>query len=61
MYLTTGELAKEAKVNVETICYYERQGLLPPPPRKASGYRLWPVDTVKRIRFIKHAQELGFS
>ncbi len=61
MHLTTGRLAKEAGVNIETIRYYERQGLLPRPPRKSSGYRLWPLDTVKRIRFIKHAQELGFS
>ncbi len=61
MYLTTGKLARQSGVNVETIRYYERQGLLPLPPRKSSGYRLWPPDTVKRIRFIKHAQELGFS
>ncbi len=60
-YLTTGRLAKEAGVNVETIRYYEKRGLLPKVPRKASGYRLWPKETVKRIRFIKHAQELGFS
>ncbi len=60
-FLTTGKLAKDSGVNVETIRYYERRGLLPRPPRKTSGYRLWPSDTVKRIRFIKHAQELGFS
>ncbi len=60
-YLTTGRLAREAGVNVETVRYYERRGLLPKVPRKSSGYRLWPPDTVKRIRFIKHAQDLGFS
>ncbi len=60
-YLTTGQLAKEAKVNVETIRYYEKRALLPKPKRKVSGYRMWPEETVKRIRFIKHAQELGFS
>jgi MerR family mercuric resistance operon transcriptional regulator len=60
-FLTTGRLAREAGVNVETIRYYEKRGLLPKVPRKASGYRLWPKDTVKRIRFIRHAQELGFS
>ncbi len=60
-YLTTGHLAKEAGVNIETIRYYEKRGLLPKVPRKASGYRLWPKETVKRIRFIRHAQELGFS
>jgi len=60
-YITTGHLAKAAGVNVETIRYYERRGLIPPPPRKSSGYRLWPIETIKRIRFIKHAQQLGFS
>ena len=60
-FLTTGRLAREAGVNIETIRYYEKRGLLPKVSRKASGYRLWPEDTVKRIRFIRHAQELGFS
>ncbi len=60
-YLTTGQLAKEAGVNIETIRYYERRGLLPKVPRRASGYRQYPPDMVRRIRFIKHAQALGFS
>ncbi len=59
--LTTGQVAKHAKVNVETIRYYERRGLIPEPPRRESGYRQYSTKTVDRIRFIKHAQELGFS
>lgn len=59
--LTIGRLAKEARVNLETVRYYERQGLLPRPPRSASGYRLFPVEAARRLRFIRRAQELGFS
>lgn len=59
--LTIGQVAKIAQVNIETIRYYERQGLLSPPPRRESGYREYPADTVDRVRFIKRAQELGFS
>ncbi len=59
--LTTGRLAKRAGVNIETIRYYERKGLLPVPPRRESGYRQYPPEAVQRIRFIKRAQELGFS
>jgi MerR family copper efflux transcriptional regulator len=59
--LTTGRLAKEAGVNLETLRYYERQGLLPRPPRSASGYRLFPAEAARRLRFIRRAQELGFS
>jgi len=59
--LTTGALAEAAGVNVETLRFYERKGLLPTPPRRASGYREYPTDDVRRIRFIKRAQELGFS
>ncbi len=59
--LRTGELAQEAGVNVETLRFYERKGLLPDPPRRASGYREYPPEAVGRIRFIKRAQELGFS
>ncbi len=50
-----------ARVNIETLRYYERQGMLPSPPRSESGYRQYPEDTVNRVRFIKRAQELGFS
>ena len=59
--LTIGRLAREAGVNLETVRYYERRGLLPRPPRSASGYRLFPVDAARRLRFIRRAQELGFS
>jgi MerR family mercuric resistance operon transcriptional regulator len=59
--LTIGKIARRANVNVETIRFYERRGLLKAPPRTPSGYRLYPPDTVTRLRFIKRAQELGFS
>ena len=59
--LTIGRLAREAGVNLETVRYYERRGLLPRPPRSASGYRLFPVEAARRLRFIRRAQELGFS
>ncbi len=59
--LTTGQVAKEAGVNVQTIRYYERRGLISKPPRRATGYRLYPEETVKCILFIRRAKELGFS
>lgn len=59
--LTIGKLAKKAKVNIETIRYYERRCLLPKPRRRESGYREYTDDMVMRIQFIKHAQNLGFS
>lgn len=59
--MTIGQLAKEAQVHVETVRYYERRGLIPEPPRRASGYRQYSQDVVARIRFIQHAKELGFS
>ncbi|HZC24665.1 MAG TPA: heavy metal-responsive transcriptional regulator [Candidatus Binatia bacterium] len=59
--LTIGRLAKAAGINLETVRYYERWGLLPKPPRSSSGYRLFPSEAARRLRFIKHAQELGFS
>ncbi|MBV7328542.1 MerR family DNA-binding protein [Chloroflexi bacterium TSY] len=59
--LRSGQLAKAADVNVETLRYYERRGLLPEPPRRESGYRIYPEDSVSRLRFIKGAQELGFT
>ena len=58
--LSVGELARRAGVNLQTIHYYERRALLPKPPRTASNYRVYPRDAVRRVRFIKHAQELGF-
>jgi len=59
--LTIGKLAKAAGVNVETIRYYQRIGLIAEPAKPAQGYRTYPADTVARIRFIKRAQELGFT
>lgn len=59
--LTIGRLAREAGVNSETIRFYERRGLIPKPPRPATGYRRYPPETVRRVRFIRHAKELGFS
>jgi MerR family copper efflux transcriptional regulator len=59
--LTIGDVAKQAKVRIETLRYYEREGLVASPPRSLSNYRLYPEDTVRRVQFIKRAQELGFS
>jgi MerR family transcriptional regulator, copper efflux regulator len=59
--LTIGQLAERGGVNLETIRYYEREGLIPPPPRKSSGHRAYGVSAVRHLRFIKRAQELGFS
>jgi len=59
MWIT--ETAREAGVNTQTLRYYERRGLLAKPPRRGSGYRDYPADAVRIVRFIKNAQELGFS
>ena len=59
--LTIGGLADEAGVNVETIRYYQRRGLMPEPDKPAHGYRRYDATTVKRVRFIKRAQALGFT
>ncbi len=59
--LTIGKLAESAGVNVETIRYYQRRGLISEPQKPAAGYRRYPADIVKRIRFIKRAQALGFT
>ena len=59
--LSAGKLAKAADVNVETLRYYEKRGLLPEPPRKESGYRVYPESAVERLKFIKGAQVLGFT
>lgn len=58
--LTIGKLAKFAGVGVETIRYYQQRGLLPV-PESSGSYRHYPVSLGNRIRFIKRAQELGFS
>ena len=59
--LTIGEVAEQAKVHIETLRYYERRGLVATPLRSRANYRLYPEETVRRIRFIKRAQALGFS
>lgn len=59
--MTIGKIAAEADVAIDTVRYYERAGLLPEPPRRESGYREYPADTVKRLRFIRRAKALGFS
>lgn len=59
--LTIGKLADAAGVNVETIRYYQRRGLLDEPAKPLGGHRRYPVDMVKRLRFIKRAQALGFT
>lgn len=56
-----GEVAKHADVNVQTIRFYERSGLLPAARRRPSGYREYAPDAVDLLRFIKRAQDLGFS
>lgn len=56
-----GQLARLSGFGVETIRYYERERLVHEPPRGASGYRQYPEDTLARLRFIRHAKELGFS
>ena len=50
-----------AGASVQTLRFYERRGLLPSPPREASGYRVYPAETVERVRFIRKAQALGFT
>lgn len=59
--LTIGKLAEQAAVGIDTIRYYERAGLLPAPPRRASGYRDYPPETLARLRFIRRAKDLGFT
>ena len=59
--LTIGGLADEAGVNVETIRYYQRRGLMSEPDKPTHGYRRYDATTVKRVRFIKRAQALGFT
>ena len=59
--LRIGEVAAKAAVNVQTLRYYERRGLLAAPSRRASGYRNYDSAAVERVRFIRHAQDLGFT
>lgn len=59
--LTIGGLAKRAGVAIDTIRYYEREGLLPEPSRRPSGYRSYGEGTLARLRFIRRAKTLGFT
>ncbi len=59
--LTTGRLAAKTGVSIETLRFYHRIGLLPEPPRTASGYRQYSPDAVRRVRFIRRAKKLGFK
>lgn len=59
--LTIGKLARQGGVNIQTIRYYERRGLIPKPNRSSSGYRLYDEEAVRRLGFVRKAQSLGFS
>ena len=59
--LTIGLLASQAEVNVETIRYYQRIGLIEEPAKPTQGFRTYPQKTLQRVKFIKRAQQLGFS
>ena len=59
--LRTGEVAEQAGVNIQTLRYYERRGLLTEPARTTGGHRLYPPDTVALLNVIKAAQRLGFT
>jgi Hg(II)-responsive transcriptional regulator len=59
--MRSSQVAAEAGVNVQTLRYYERRGLLPEPDRLESGYRSYSTDAVRTVRFVKSAQHLGFS
>ena len=58
---TIGRLARRTRVNADSIRFYERQGLLAPSTKTASGYRLYSDDAVRRVAFVKHAQRCGFA
>ncbi|MGC8492775.1 MAG: MerR family transcriptional regulator [Syntrophobacteraceae bacterium] len=59
--LTIGKVARCAEVGIETIRFYEREGLIDEPPRRESGYRQYPEETISRILFIRRAKTLGFT
>lgn len=59
--LTIGRLAKQVGLGIETVRFYERQGLIEPPPRTDSNYRIYPEEEVARLKFIKRAKNLGFT
>jgi len=59
--LSIGQVAKRTGITVETVRFYEKKGLIAAPRRTDSGYRQYPGDTVKRVRFIQNAKEVGFT
>ena len=59
--LTMGQLAEASGVNLETIRYYERIGVLPPPPRSAGGHRRFGGEHLRRLTFVRRSRELGFT
>ena len=59
--LTIGEVAERAQTTADSIRFYEREGLLSPAGRSPSGYRLYTDEAIRRLNFIKHAQQCGFS
>lgn len=61
MSYSIGQLARTASTGVETIRYYERRGLMPEPPRAASGYRRYPLDAADRLYFTQRGKRLGFT
>ena len=58
---SSGELAKKAEVNVETLRFYEKKGVMPKPDRTPAGYRIYDINDLKRLTFIKKSQILGFT
>ena len=58
---TIGQLAKAAGVNIQTVRFYEREGILKPQSRRESGYRIYNDESLKRLSFIRQAKDLGFS
>lgn len=61
MSKTISKIAKEIGINIETVRFYERKGLIKQPVKPMQGYRQYPIETVNRIRFIRRSQELGFT
>ena len=59
--LTIGQLAQRARVNIETVRYYQRLGLINEPQKPEQGYRIYPDETIERILFIRRAKQLGFT
>lgn len=59
--LKIGQVAERSGVGIETVRFYEREGLIPKPDRSSSGYRLFDDETIARLQFIRRAKELGFT